>query len=822
MNLTNIGTKVDSIPVEISYRIIELFSAGLYSSPNKAFEELISNSYDALASKVSVFLPPDLNEDNSEIWVCDNGYSMNKSGLKDLWKIGQSGKNNIEQENRPFIGKFGIGKLATYILTYRLTYICKTSEGFFSVEMDYRNIKDDTKKISLDEIQLSEEEAKNLINPYVQKDGRNFVPFNLWGENAEKSWTFTIMSNLKPKVTEINLGRLKWILSTALPLNPNFQLYINADIIKSSKTKNPPLKTWIFGEKDIVVEKQTDYISGEDSDGFFVDLPNIQGIRGRVELYTDSLVKGKSLDWGRSHGIFLLIRKRLINLDDPLLGMPAMTHGVFNRIRIIVEADGLNNYITSTRESIKDSTAFSDLKRYIQRKFTEAREYYFSKVEEDEKLNRASYKIAHAAGSFSRRPLLVAAKKFFSKDITNLILTDIPNNLKIEEKEDFIKNLENDLVSEEGIIKDVRWVALKTEDPIAKLDLLTGVANINLMHPFFANFIEDSNPLPFQLIALTEILTEVSMIELGIPEDQVKDVIYRRDNLLRELTFSDKQNAPAVASLINATLNDPEGLEDSLIKAFAALGLETTPIGGNGKPDGIAAAYSGHKNSSENYSITFDAKSTKKNKIMASTAHISGVDRHRKDYDSNYAVVVAIDFQGSDNPESAVNKEAKNLKVNLIKAADLIKLILLAGPKQLSFKHLRTLFENCHTTIETAKWIDELETSEISRGPIKEILEATAGLVRNDTERPDISSIRVELKYKFGLELKREDLQNIIQSLETMVPNYVSLEGNLVSLQNKPEIILKALNQQSKDQNIPYEYRKLYLDAFGQKEENEN
>ena len=52
--------KIDDIEVSISYKIIELFSAGLYSSPNKAFEELVCNSYDAFASKVSVYVPSDL------------------------------------------------------------------------------------------------------------------------------------------------------------------------------------------------------------------------------------------------------------------------------------------------------------------------------------------------------------------------------------------------------------------------------------------------------------------------------------------------------------------------------------------------------------------------------------------------------------------------------------------------------------------------------------------------------------------------------------------------------------------------------------------
>ena len=69
MNLESVGKKIDDIDVTISSRIIELFSAGLYSSPNKAFEELICNSYDAFASKVAVYSPDDPTVSNAYIWV---------------------------------------------------------------------------------------------------------------------------------------------------------------------------------------------------------------------------------------------------------------------------------------------------------------------------------------------------------------------------------------------------------------------------------------------------------------------------------------------------------------------------------------------------------------------------------------------------------------------------------------------------------------------------------------------------------------------------------------------------------------------------------
>src|SRR3954467_709867 len=67
------GTETSQIDVRISYRIIELFSQGLYRSPNKAVEELVSNSFDAGATKVHVVLSPDLLPADSTIAIIDNG-----------------------------------------------------------------------------------------------------------------------------------------------------------------------------------------------------------------------------------------------------------------------------------------------------------------------------------------------------------------------------------------------------------------------------------------------------------------------------------------------------------------------------------------------------------------------------------------------------------------------------------------------------------------------------------------------------------------------------------------------------------------------------
>lgn len=814
MQLETVGKKIDNIPVEISYRIIELFSAGLYSSPNKAFEELVSNSYDAGASKVSVYVPSDKSMNDSILWVCDNGESMDKEGLKQFWKIGSSFKRASESGDRLVIGKFGIGKLATYILTRKLTVICKAKDKkYYAVTMDYANIDEHNDKgVVLDERELTIDEVKTVLTPLIEIGGQNLLSFNLWGTGAEETWTMAVMSDLKAKANQIQDGRLKWILSTALPINPKFNLSFNGLPVEPSKERKGIKKSYVFGKDDETVDRFK-YEAGTYRGEPCVNMNHLKNVTGRIDLYQESLVSGKSELHGRSHGIFLMVRGRLINIDEPLLpGMPSLFHGVFNRVRIIVNADELDNYLTSTRESIKESEALSDLKQYINRKFDEVKKEYQAELEDADKKNRASYKIASAASSLSRRPILVAAKKFFDKEIDDLVLTEFPKKLSKTESDELMKRLELDLTSEKGIIQNVEWVALNPEDPIAKFELLTGTAKINLMHPFFSSFVEEvKSHLPFQLIALTEILTECFLIESGMGQDEVRDIIWKRDQILRELTFSDKPNAPFVAQLLQASLGDSTGLEKAVGQAFNSLGFQASVIGGKGNPDGKASAILGHIGSPENYSLTYDAKSTAKDRIKATHAHISGVDRHRDDYNANYACVVAINFEGADDPESAVNKEAKKSKINLITAKDLMTLVLLSSPKQLGLKDLRSLFENCHTTLETAEWIQQLKDKDVRRGPIKELLETAFNQLLTDKEPPNLHALR-----QLNAELKKysvEELRNLVSSLEQLVPNYISLQNDVVSLQVKPDKILNTINQTFAT-DIPVEFREIYLKAF--------
>lgn len=170
-----------------------------------------------------------------------------------------------------------------------------------------------------------------------------------------------------------------------------------------------------------------------------------------------------------------MVRNRLINLDDPLLGMDAFSHGAFNRTRITIYADELDENIASTREIIKESKPFSELKEYIKKKFNnEIRKIYFEKEKQKEDESSISYRLAQTSTSLSRTPIVTFAKKFFNDEIISPWLI-LPIERGEESKENFIAKLEKDVEENNLFTGSSVWEIMPPEDPIAKFSVEKGL-----------------------------------------------------------------------------------------------------------------------------------------------------------------------------------------------------------------------------------------------------------------------------------------------------------------------------------------------------------
>jgi hypothetical protein len=271
-----VGHHTSTISVELSTSFLEHFSEQLYSSPQKAFEELISNGWDAGADCVDVRIPADLSVPNATMCIRDNGVSMDADGLKQLWHIAFSPKRNKPQQfGRHIIGKFGIGKLATYVLARKLTYICKASDGKIRrVTMDYSTIDQKRGKTAdtliselvLDLFEVAEEELDQALQTVT--DGKTVLgliqkgvpspkgtliedefgaPLSALQKPPPNTWTLVLLSDLKPAGRSLKIGVLRRMLRAALPIGSEMAIFINGELLTSSKLDNAVSQEWTVG-----------------------------------------------------------------------------------------------------------------------------------------------------------------------------------------------------------------------------------------------------------------------------------------------------------------------------------------------------------------------------------------------------------------------------------------------------------------------------------------------------------------------------------------------------------------------------------------------
>ena len=801
-DLTTAGTKLKDISVNIRYRIINLFSGQLYQSPAKAIEELVANSYDAFATECQVIIPENLNVSN-KIVVFDDGSSMDVDGFEDLWTIAGTKKRDHQSKKRLPIGRFGIGKLATYVLADKLTYVCKKDGQIRAVTMDFKVLDpEETKEeeIPLTVRILTEEEArKALALPELAKLG---IKLPLFGED-NKHWTVVVLSDLKQKALELKLGRLRWLISYALPNIPDFRVYLNGPRVIPAKEEVPLTKSWQIGEDDAVATEkglasiELDAKEAKDSGHKFeLEIPGLGNVWGVSELYDDFITEGKSRLFGRSQGIFVMVRGRLINQDDAYFGIPPLSFETFNRFRLVIHADGLDDFIVASREGVLSNPAIDKLRDYIRSKFNEARNFYTANQRDEELEKRLSTKIGLLPSSLVGRPLRNLVEQTLSGERPSSLVrvpqSDEPADVKILEEK-----IEETRQVPKSLLQDVKPRSMGSDSPLAIFEAKDGVVYLNTDHPFFVNYsdkLRTSEPL--DVMALAEVLTEAYLRDRGVAPEVAGEILALRDSLLREIVSVRPSSAVAIARRLREAGSDEKALEITAGDAFRALGFEVTPLGGSGKADGVAKAVLGRMGEGGTYltySLSYDAKSTSAKKVKAGNLSIAQVVDHRKKHKTDFAMVVAKDFQTKDGTDSLTARMAKKHKVTLIRSSDLANLVEAKAAKFLSLLTVKELFEKCRGPEQSKKWVDKVISTPTIIPPIVELLNVVHDLQddgRDNVQLGDVKQFQGRLdKYsKTQLGLWFSGLNSLVPTLVV----YNAATGN-VEIHSHPSKILDAI-----------------------------
>lgn len=853
------GRLVDHVNVAISYGIIERFSEGLYSSPNKTFEELVTNSYDAGAKKVWVSLPNDLKNSSSAIVVLDDGESMDLDGLRDLWRIGESRKRSGEGEpsgrDNP-VGKFGIGKLATYVLAHKLTYIAHRGDEYLAVTMDYSRVSNESRELlerdtlRLQVVSLERGEALSAIKSAVSGSARNKQILNALRGSAEpRHWTAAVLTNLKETAGNISKGRLKWVLRTALPLNPNFNLWYDDEKLLSSKANEKVQWSFVCGQDEGILPalegkpwtsgSRTTVRDDENQSRNAYRLPVAGVVWGRADLYEKPLERGKSEEHGRSHGIFVRVRGRLINQNSVDFEIrPQLRLGTLTRFRMEINADDLDDEVASARESLKEGAKLTELMQYISAVFNKARNSVSDADKKDHmSLIKKDGRLSDPPPALSQAPL----RRMLQKVVDG----DEPTREAIGIRENHLHSAKQILDNKDDLLAKVLLDDLGDDRRLVAYDPDRRAAVVNEAHPFIRNYVDVKQAGELlRMIALTELLTEAYMLDEDVPSDVVARVVARRDQFLRDLAHRNPRSAPVVASRLRDAATDEDALEDAVGDALNLLGFQVRRLGGPSHgTDGIATARLGRRAEprSDSYAFTYDAKSSGRRaidalkdpteseskakqpakRIRADTARTSILRVHREkaaqihglEVEPEFTLLVAPAFQGQDDEKALINDVCRNDGITAISVNDLARLVELFPLQGLNPLDLRDLF-NRRSPQETSDWVDEQQQkTAVSRPPIAKVVSILVDYSERKG-RMTISALGGMLATE-GYDLDDEEVAGLVRGLHALAPKSVFADGTVVALNASPGALLREIddNLNEYDQELVGPYREAMAEA---------
>ena len=476
---------IDNVVLHVDYQIIEHFSEHLYASPNKAIEELVANGFDAFATDVHVFTPGPYTSNRVIVW--DNGESMDVDGLKKLWWIARSPKENgqrIEARNgnkRKIIGKFGIGKLASYSVGQVISHVCRHNGDFYVVSIDYADVKgrDGAPPVSSEHpvqapiVRLDQGRAIALLNDLFDK-----APPTMTDMLQQDSWTFAVIEELK--IEDLPQGRLMWVLGNGMPLRPDFGVSVNGSEV-ISKLDRKAHTVWDFGSspvKDAIQTRSNDSMrAGEVAEQVefgaelgldasdpsalvpFAKFPQLGQVWGQIRLFDETLLKFRREDHGRSHGFFVMVRGRLVNPDNDQFFLPDPSFQSFYRSQFVINADGLDGSLLADRQRLREAGAVRNELGLLQRALAGIARTTIEARDHEKETSQTTQSV-----------LPVGSRAYYRDPLNALVLREAvgrasnfdPVGVKVERK------------------------PLGDDRPIAEIALMENAFHVNTSHPYYS------------------------------------------------------------------------------------------------------------------------------------------------------------------------------------------------------------------------------------------------------------------------------------------------------------------------------------------------
>ena len=603
------------------------------------------------------------------------------------WPLRRSGWMRPSGPRRP-IGKFGVGKLATYLLAHELTYVCRARDGIVrAVTMDYRRIDTHDKNalhiepLPLQVRELSEFQLSSLLNrlpngaqlskligdAIAEPTPDPAFEDEFGGEDAPPlrssgTWTLAILSSLKQPGKRLQTGWIRRLLRTSLPLGNSITIYFNGELLSSAKATTKVMREWILGPGagvETIVLADGEEIKVEEKPVPYPHL-NVQDlgpVSGRVKLYADRISGGKSDTIEVSNGFFVNIRGRVLKPEDPYFGLSNLSYSVWAKFRATIRADGLDDTLAVNREALGESRKLVIIRALLMRLFNRARSEHDGSAAAS--WPDAGEVLTEKWGVVPFQPLERVIRDAIASQSYTPDFIGLPS--QPDRAAAAIEWAEENQTNAGELIKDVVVEELGPDCKLVKYDVATRRVVVNRNHPFSQEHGETVEELRLlRDTALVDLLTDAFMVDLGIPQEQLDEIRDYKDRAFRLVAQVRRRSATQIASLLMSTTAHARGFERIIGDALEHIGFSVQRLGQSGQPEGLASAVvsPGLNDARVAYKLTYDAKSSSSGKSTTHNVGVAGLARHRQDHGANHTLVVSPGFSSG-----ALEKECETARL---------------------------------------------------------------------------------------------------------------------------------------------------------------
>ena len=809
-SLSSIGNDAGSIDVRLSNELVQLLSEQLYQSPLKAVEELVVNSYDADATECRVFVPGGEELSRRYVVVYDDGDGMDETGLRDLWRVGRSNKREEEIERRARrkqIGKFGIGKLATYSIANKITYLTKKDGRILAVTLDFSAFSggsdEPPKPVQLEIRRITDVEGLAEDPTFTDLCGAVGVDGARLLTEERPHWTFSVLEQLKKKADAIRVPRLRWVLSTAMPLTNDFKLFLNSDEVASSKAEEEPVVSFAAGElpekRLSALEKTTGEKWEAVGDALRSDsFPRC--ISGSVMVTQRSLHAGKSADLGRSHGFFIRVRNRLVNEEDPLFGLKPLSYQTFNRFRAVLEVDDLDEIITAPREGVENSGLKGKLESVLNELFLEARDKYGEYLKEQEKgdLRGKEHDRNYVYPRFVEHPIADVLSSS-GRDNRGGDADDSWFYLNVGDGETF-KAVAKSLYDQPRKKYKYEYSQTGRSGRLVVFDPATSTFTINAEHDLVRAHGDDPQARwLLEDMVTAETLLEVYLKEHHVPDNVIGEVLERRDSLLRSLANDHMFSFKAISSYLRDSSSEDHDLEVALVVAARALGFVAKHLAGPSAPDGVARLYDYPRGEKK---ITLEAKSSIGTPGLGHL-DFAGLREHVVENEADGCLLVAPSYRGGarGDDDGAVARRARENRISCWTVRQLADVVAAVEARHIAASQVLEIVLATFAPEDVSRAVERLlsdpgwEVRTLYRG-ILEALESLEDRLPDADRTVDLVAAEVSAKQQFR-SVKRADVEEAVRGLAGASQGLLKLRDDRILVQGSLEELKRRLNGQT-------------------------